>query len=643
MTYIPGQGSTSTSPQTLYATVNTGEMPVGGSPWALSAVGYNVTNSFTVPAGFMLAVRTVAARTHGYGANLYETYALINGGVVAAFPPNPNSAATGAANGAGMAEMTVPVDLNYAAGQTLALSNNLSSGEYGGVHLAGYLISTGVSSSVGAVAFAEPELSIWWGTGIITPINSSSQTARAIAIGDGKAILIFNNVIDKTTMLLDIETGTQTAIYTGTESFPVSQYGYFHGAYQASYSGGKSMTRIAMGAIVSATLNYNGSGAGGCDGYILDIMSGSADGDFRVRYLPRLIPLIYNGRSYAGGYKKVLGFAGIDYLITCTSSAQSVGAQFVIGGAIEAVNIAGMVPVVTTLITGANSLSNAVGYTTNGQAGYFTDYVMRMRGARGNNGRLYLFGHTIGSVPGAITGMTFDHITAVIDSTGALLGSLRTLGKAIDSTFSGGQSGTGRRPATLGISNEANGSERTLALSFLGVYYSSDQNYARLSQTQFQHTSLGVPSIVSGLDNANIAGTNTTIGATAGTLTWGLSNLPYGSIVTPSAGSLGSYFNDNTASSGYGAFDSSADTNSRLNLQGATGQERRTNGVIYGNAAGWYYPTGAFVEKRSRTDFGALVSTGYVTTVVDNPVQAIAGTTQLLVVGVNGQWEIVTP
>jgi len=620
-------GGASTS--NLTAVVNSGQVPVGGA-----LVSIQQGETYVVPAGKVLAIRTVTAFMDTVNAgNLQNAALYINGETVFLSPASSmdNTPTSTDASTTNAGNMTIPVDLNFAAGESIAVTAvNRYSGSASGVAygiVTGVLIDiAGSAAGNGSPSFAEPEPLVWWGTNALNVLNSSSQTARAIPLGDGKAIMIFGNTIDSTTMLLDIETGVQTAIYTGVESFNVSGYAYMHAAYQANYSSGKSMVRIAMGAIPA------GSGLttpGGCTSLVIDLMSGSADGDFRVRSLTRLIPTVVNGRSTVSG-KKVMGFAGIDYLVTVDTSNVNSGAAQLNTGAVTVHNISGTVTVATIILAAQLDQTPLAAYRTT----YVNDYFARVRAVRGQGGRLYLFMHTCNGNSTAPSVNTFEHLTVVVGPAGTLLGSLTTLGKVMDAaaTTIAGQANVA--PAIFGIADEAAGSDRTMALYAICL---DTNGRARLHQTHFSHVAGGTPSIA--VDNTNIPGTDTGYGALAHQLTWLPSTgLPSLAIEAPTATKLGSYFNKNDAT------DEEVGTeNGQFMLQGATGQERRTNGVIYGNAAGWYYPTGAYVEKRSRTDFGTFVGNGVVDTVIDNPVQAIAAATKLLIVGVNGQWEIVTP
>ena len=457
-----------------------------------------------------------------------------------------------------------------------------------------------------------------------------------VPVGGGQALIIRNATVDKTTTLLDIETGTETAIYNGSSSFSLSSFWFIQAAYDANYkSTGVSMTRLAFGA---ETTDYQG----GTTDYMLEIKGTAAssvtDADFKIRSLADVIyGTIVSGRdpSYSSGYK-ILGFAGSDYLITTDVSfiAQSGGYT---GYLAKTYNLYAhrldVSPVTTASLSTAFQSAQWNTLASNGQN--WADGVARAKGVRGNGGRLYVYmnnnGSTISynSTTPSLSGGNYGYQIAVIDATGSLLSQTTTT-----NAYVGPLVGTFAMAPSIALSTASNGQERMLAV--IPTYYGNSTYPMNMVQQQLTFTSAGVASVYNGQLGI--------VGATSGSANYWSSADLTSSPQAPVNGKLGSYFNKFGTTWVTSTANALAFYQSSIYLQSSPGQERRTNGVFFGNAAGWYYPTGLFVEKRQYNDFGLLNATNSVVqTNVLNPVQAIASTTKLLVVGVDGCWEIVTP
>jgi hypothetical protein len=590
-------------------------------------------DSFVVPANSVLHLRKFGFDQLGSANAITAITGVISGKLVCTCPlnPMPSSAYYLLGN-------SIEMDLNIQAGESLTFDYTFIYRTYGsnyqptGVYFSGYLVPLPEASSAGqSPAYMEPQASIWWQPNVIVPVNSvSTAPVRAVALGAGKALLIRGTAIDKSTTVVDIETGTETPVYLGNESLQVGSSWYLHATYADNYKGsGKRMTRVALGSDASQA-----NDRGGTTDLLLEMMTGTADSDFTVRSLGNVIyGGITGGRNGQAG-KKVLGLAGVDYLVSAAVSyvspsyqppnanANGTVAPIMLVTDVYSHKIDVLPVVVTTLLTGAATIAS-------GDTGMFSqpyyvsqtgDGIARAKGVRGRNGRLYVYLHTANSA-GAVYSHTYEYVVAVIDSNGALVGSYRQTPTAL--TVNNGFYRT-VMPATIGISEEPLGSEKLLSILPITSWGASLD--VKHQQHQF---AAATPAVVPGYFNKTLNGVMST------------PDLPTVA-EAPSATRLGSYFNRtgfNTADPQYGA---SSYSKAEM-LQCCPGQERRNNGVIYGNAAGWYYPSGVFVEKRQYGDFGLLVGSGAVQTAVQNPVQAIASATKLLIVGVNGQMEIVTP
>jgi hypothetical protein len=672
MTIINNPVSSTTGASTTSVTASVGSDPVGGK-----LVQFNPGDNYIVPTGYVLHLRRFGfdappniggtGITGNSSGSLTSITGTLAGKPVITVEPTVAPAAAYHSSLSPSSGLSVPLDLNiqagesvlfdywfYSAGTKVDASNRASYSSFQptGVYMTGYLTVLSSVASTSAYSHAEPEPATWWKPNIIVPYSALAGAAvRAVALGDGLALLIRNGTIDKNTTVINIETGAEVAVYTGTASLAVGAFWFMHAAYVANYSAtGKSMLRIAMGAETTTD-------KGGCTDLLLGIQNSptATDADFKISTLPNLIyGGLTSGRDLIKG-RKILGFAGTDFLVTAPVFIQpnipqagggtAAAAAPLVNGGVSVHNLT-TVPIATTSYApgGANLYSNtgsAYDYGYNFISGpysysYGHDNIVRAKGVRGQNGRLYVHLHVCADTTTPAVGpANYSYQIGVIDNTGALIGGF--LSPAHQSPF--GNTGSyfqAAMAATLGVSTplatDPAGSEKLLAVVCSGMYAYPDTQTAHY---RANFSAAGAPTLDA------VYGYKCLGGPAALMIPADFPNLPE----APTAGRLGSYFNSFGMASDYSSGPNTVATfyKSSTQLQSVPGQERRTNGLIYGNTAGWYYPTGLFVEKRSLNDFGVLVGTGAVQTVIQNPVQAIASATKLLVVGVNGQFEIVTP
>jgi hypothetical protein len=644
MTFIIGSSSGSSNEGSGNSSnITTSSVPVGGSPFSLSS-----GVSYVVPSNTTLVISLITANAGGINNSVSTSYypvnVFINGNLVATAGPSYALSPSSSSNA--VAPATVSCQLVYKAGTMITVT--AVGGQNPSATLAGYTV-TEEQVSTEKILNEREDASVWWNNVIPVNLDYSDTPAKVVHLGDGKALLIKNGILDKTTTVLDIETGVETAIYNGDLKFDLTDYWFIKAAHEPNYnSTGVSLTRIAFG---KETADYKG----GTTDYLIELKntpaSSSADSDFIVKLLSTCIyGGINSGRVFSSSYPNlILGFAGIDYLITADltfGTSNNNTHNFITPTNIKSHNISVNPTVTTTIATQFGLIPSYKVFSSD------TDNFCRAKAIRGNGGRLYVYLHSSNTTNNN-SASYYGYQVLVINPNGTLLAQANATNQTMMPGYTtykfGSSQGTASLtsalayPASIALSQQANGSEKLLALILsrrsVDLLFGATYTYMDVRSQQFSFVG-GTPAVVSGISNQTVS-----FEPISGVTDSALSHPIFASNPeAPTATKLGSYFNKLTDFSGVDITISTPNSPIYPNmLQSSPSQHMRTNGVFHGNQHGWFYPTGLFVEHRQYGNFGQLNSTSSVVpTKIINPVQAITSTSKLLIVDVNGRWERVS-
>lgn len=636
-------------------TQQTNNVPVGGTPFSLVS-GAN----YVVPSGMTLVITQIVQTALPPQGNTNPEYYYyhgsifsINGNPIAVFNPSTqfvNNASTAVSL---VYSQTISLNLVFSENQNISLSgisktNINTSTVIPTGYISGYLVKNS-SKEKKQTDFLEVS-SLLWASGILSTVRSrSTETpANVVFLGDDTsgsnathrfALVLPNNILDKDAYVFNIETGTQTSVYTGTEKFNFEGYGGLMACWDSNYNGsGKTKLRV----IAHPHNGYNNLVSNNI--LLISVTkdtSSVVEDDFKVENLGAKIPRLNSVMSLTaadGTYNAVLGFAGSDHVVVARPSLTTNQAK------LASYDISGVLTTQTAVTSTAFTLSNRIqisyySSSSGNLAGYQYTPMLQVTAVRGIQGKLYVScPHTSNSA--FISG----NFVAVFDKNGTIASQTLNTYTSILTIPSGlpynSTSSLNASKPTVGLSSAATGSER-LAFYISGISdttsYSNNYSYRNPVIGNYSFNASSAPTLTQVPPTVSTATSNysfqTTFPSTATTVA--PANLVFNSwwaskALTPVNKHASNALIPLTAEEFYNQPDLWHNT---------VNQWLRTTGILTGTVNHFYVPDGIFVQRRTLTNLGSLSASPVLNTAISNPVAAYCSANYVLVVGVDGSWE----